>query len=114
MVAQQPREVVAEYLHLDVAGAGEELLHVDLGTAERGARLGPAALEGRLQLIGGQHRPRTATASTGQRLDDHAAAPAEGSEEGASVVERDGMVEAVDHRYGHRDGRGPGAGLVAE
>ena len=43
---------VAEDLHLDVASAGEKLLHVDLGTAERGAGLGPAALEGSLQLIG--------------------------------------------------------------
>ena len=43
---------VAEDLHLDVAGAGEKLLHVDLGTAERGAGLGPAALEGRVQLVG--------------------------------------------------------------
>jgi hypothetical protein len=43
---------VAEDLHLDVAGAGDEFLDVDVGTAERGARLGLAALEGRLQRIG--------------------------------------------------------------
>ena len=70
---------VAEDLHLDVAGAGEELLDVDLGAAERGAGLGPAALEGGLQLVGRQHHPRAATAAAGQRLDDHPAARAEGA-----------------------------------
>ena len=42
---------VAEDLHLDVTGAWDEFLHVDVGTAERRAGLGPAALEGRVQLI---------------------------------------------------------------
>jgi len=37
--------------HDDVPGAGNEFLHVDLGTAERRAGLGPAALEGRVQFI---------------------------------------------------------------
>ena len=35
-------------------------------------------------------------------------------EEGARLIERDGVVEPADHRHGRRDGRGPGAGLVAE
>src|SRR5207249_8911926 len=65
---------VAEDLHFHVTGAGEKFLHVDLGTAERGACLGLAALEGSLQFIHRQHRTRAATAAAGQRLDDHRAA----------------------------------------
>jgi hypothetical protein len=43
---------IAEDLHLDVPGAGDKFFHVDFGTAERGAGLGPAAVEGSVQLIG--------------------------------------------------------------
>ena len=105
---------VAEDLHLDVAGTGDELFDVDLGTAERGAGLGLAASEGRLQLIGRPHHARAATAAPGDRLDDHRAARAERGEEGARLVEGDGVIETAAHRDGRVGGGGPGARLVAE
>ena len=50
---------VAEDLHLDVAGAGQELLDVDVAAAERGLGLGPAALVG---------RPRSSSADVTARV----------------------------------------------
>ena len=105
---------VAEDLHLDVACPADELLHVEVAVAERGQRFRPAALVGRRHLAGVGHPARAAAPAAAHRLDHHAAALAQGVEEGRRLVDGHGMVDAANHRYAGLRRRRPGPRLVAE
>ncbi len=105
---------VAEDLDLDMACPGDEFLNVDLGPSERGTGLRLTALEGWLQLVGGQDGAGAATAATSDGFDDHRASRTEGGEEGAGFVEGDGVIQSANDWHGCRDSRGAGARLVAE
>ena len=105
---------VAEDLDLDVAGAGDEFLDVDVFAAEGGLGFGLAALEGLVDFGGGHDGAGAAAAAAGDGLDDHAAAFAEGGEEGVGFFEGDGVVEAAHGGDGGDEGGGAGLGLVAE
>ena len=67
---------VADDLHLDVTRAREQPLDIDVAVAERGLRLGPAALHGLGQLVGVGDRAHAAPAAAGDRLDHHRRASA--------------------------------------
>ena len=42
---------VAEHLHLDMAGAGDEFLQIEAAVAERGFRFGARLIEGGLEAL---------------------------------------------------------------
>jgi hypothetical protein len=104
---------VAGDLHLEVAGARQELLDVDAVVAEGRAGLGTAAGVGGGDLVRLRHDAHAATAAAGDGLDDHRR-PAEAGEEGARLVERHGRAAAGQHRHASALGEGTGARLVAE
>ena len=54
-------------LHLDVAGAPDQLLDVDVAVAERGRGLGAAAREGLGELVRVAHDAHAAAAAAGHR-----------------------------------------------
>ena len=105
--------LVAEDLHLDVAGVEDHLLEVALAVAEGGQRLAPALEHLLLELVGAHDRPHAAAA----------AAPARLEHEG--IADRVGhpphLVHVVGQHLGRRDDRHAGrdrhlarARLVAE
>ncbi len=104
---------VAEDLDLDVAGARDELLNVEIAPAKRGLRLGLTALIGGVDRPSVQHRACAASAAAGHRLDDHRAAVQRG-EERVRLVQRNRAVEAANHRHIHGRRGGAGTRLVAE
>src|SRR6185295_20253828 len=59
---------IAGDLDLDVAGAREEPLRVNVATAERLQRLRPAPRVGRLEIVGAAHEAHPAPAPAGNRL----------------------------------------------
>src|SRR5207248_10483661 len=61
---------VAEHLHLGVSRLLEVFLAVDVGRAERRARLRLAGVEGRRGLRPLPHDPHAAPAAAGRRLED--------------------------------------------
>src|SRR5262249_55049813 len=89
---------VAKDLHLDMTGARDEFLNIDVAASEGGPCFGLAALIRGLDLLGFQYRAGTAAATAGERLDDHRAA-LEAGEEFLRLIERDRMVEPADHRH---------------
>ena len=104
---------IAEDLHLDVARTRDQLLDIELVAAEGGARLGAAALEGGLDLLGAQHHagaapPPPASALMIMALPDPS--DAKKAFASSSVV----VIETADD--GHVGGRRslPRASLVAE
>lgn len=78
---------IADHLHLDVPGIGNDLLDIDLLAAERRFGLGPAAIVDHFQLgdTGGHAHPSAAAAADG--LDHDPAAGAERREEVARLFE---------------------------
>ena len=104
---------VAEDLHLDVAGVGDELLDVDVGHAEGGLRLGLATGVGGLDLGGIGDDAGAPPPAPGDGLDDHRSTVERGHER-TRFVERDGAVEAAQNRYVGGDCRSTGTTLVAE
>ena len=74
--------LVAEQLHLDVAGAADELFEEDVGDAEGGAGLAAGLVEGVVELVRRQGDAHAAAAAAHRRLDDdrdsRAAGPARG------------------------------------
>ena len=90
---------VAEDLHLDVARARDQLLHVELVAAERGARLraqraNVCSISSAVVTTRVPRPPPPASA-----LMIIAAVRPERGEERLRLVERDGVVETADHRH---------------
>ena len=85
---------IADDLHLDVARARNQLLHVERAVAERRFRLRTAAFPGRRDLLRVHHRPRAAPAAARDRLDHHRRARAQRIEKAARVVQCDRVVRA--------------------
>ena len=105
---------VAEYLHLHVAGAADELLDVEVAVAESGQCLGAAALVGRGHVARTFHQARAAATAAGDRLDHHAAPRVEPGEERRRLLDGDRVVDAAYDRHAGGPRRRTGTGLVAE
>ena len=69
-------KMVADDLHLDVAGVADQALDIDAVAAEGGHGLGLAARIGLLQLVGVVDDAHAAAAAAGDRLDHDGAAGA--------------------------------------
>ena len=105
---------VADYLHLDVAGAGDETLDVDGVVAEGGAGLRAGALVGGGEFGGVGDDAHATAAAAGDRFDDDGTAIAEAGEEGLGLLERDRAVAAGEERDALGFGERACSGLVAE
>ena len=106
--------LVAEDLHLDVPGARDHLLHVEIAVAEGAERLGATALVGGLDVVGVGDGAGAAATAAGDGLDHHRAARAERCEELPGLVERHGAVGAPEHRDASGCGGRARARLVAK
>ena len=88
---------IAKNLHLDMAGARDEFLDIDVAASKCGLRFGLTALVGGLDLLGLENSAGAAAATAGERLDDHRAA-LQAREELLRLLERDRVIESADHR----------------
>ncbi len=104
---------VADHLHLDVAGARQERLDVDVAVAERLERLRAAARVRAVELARVRHRAHPPPAAARDRLDHHAGAAARG-EERARLVEARRPRRRGQHRHAAALREGARARLVAE
>jgi hypothetical protein len=105
--------LVAEDLHLDVAGAQDHLLEVALAVAEGGLGLAPALADLLLKLFGAVDRPHAAPAAAPGGLEHQGIADFCGRlRDGLHVVAED--LGRRDHRHARLDGHAARAGLVAE
>ena len=104
---------VRRHLHLDVAGAADEALEVDVVLAEGGVGLAPCREQGRLELVRAVHDPHPAPAAAPARLEDAGEAHFLHESEGSYRIGRQGPGRG--HR-GHPGGGGDGTGgdLVSE
>ena len=105
---------VADDLDLDVARAGDQLLHVDRVVAEGGLGLGAAAGVGLGDGAGLLDDPHPAAAAARHGLDHHRAAGAQPGQKSGRLVLADGAGAAGEHRHVVLLGQRAGAGLVAE
>ena len=106
--------VVTGDLHLDVPGALDEPLDVDVAVAERRRRLRAGALDGLGHLVDAAHDAHPAAAAAGDRLDDHRRP---GRQRGEELFRRRHVDRRGDARHDrHRalDGEGAGPDLVTE
>ena len=106
--------VVADDLHLDVAGVADQALDIDAVAAEGGLRLGLAARIGLLQLGGVIDDAHAAPAAAGDRLDHDGAALAQRREEGLGLVQAGRPVGALDDGHAASLRQRLGLRLVAE
>ena len=107
---------IAQDLHLDMARARHQTLHIDTVHAEGGARLAAAALVGSGQVLGTRHGAHAAPAAAADGL-DHDAAGAPGLlrlEEGLGLFQRDGLAAAQHQRHAAAACQIACAGLVAQ
>ena len=81
---------IADDLYLNVAGVGDELLHVDIAVAEGLCGLGLATGEGRINLVEGANGSHPTATAPGDRLDHHGPIGQQRGEEGAGVFEAGG------------------------
>ena len=105
------RLAVPDDLDLDVAGALDQLLHVEIAIAERGGSLAGAALIGGLELVRRAHHAHAAPAAPGQGLDHHR--PVLG-EEGLCGLDRSRLGRGGQQRYVVLLRERPRCELVAE
>jgi hypothetical protein len=105
---------VAGDLHLHVAGARQELLHIERPVAERRGGLGGAAFEGFGQFVLAGRRAHAAAAAAGHRLDHHRAVRPKAVQKGPRRLQRGRPVRSRQHRHIALGGQRPGARLVAE
>ena len=105
---------VADHLHLDMAGAGQEPLNHHRRVAEGGLRFRLAARVGLGDLVGGGHDAHSAPAAAGDCLDHHRAALAERAEELLRLGERDGGGAAGQDGDIELGGEPPRTRFVAE
>ena len=106
--------MIADDLHLDMAGLADQTFDIDVVVTESGLRLGLAARIGLLQLRGVLDEPHAAAAAAGDGLDHHGTASAERSEECLRLVQCGRAGGAFDHRHATPLGQPLGFDLVAE
>ena len=106
--------LVAEDLHFDVSGSGDELLDVDILQSKRRFGLGLAAAVGGIEVFCLKHRASAAAASARDRLDHHGADRAARFEKGARLFQRDCVIETAENGDPGRHSRFAGAGFVTE
>ena len=102
--------LVAEELHFDVAGAGDELFEKHVGDAEGGAGLAAGLVEGVVELVRRQGDAHAAAAAAHRRLDDHGiaellgqlAAPLRSIVHGSSLPDRIGHLGLLGDAGGPR------------
>ena len=103
---------VGQDLELDVAGAEDQLFHIELPVPEAGHRLRlGGGVEGR-QVLGGVHPAHAAAAAAGAGLDEDGVADGPGDLQGL-LGAGDGAVGAGDHRHAIGAHQVPGGGFVA-
>ena len=113
MQSRSPRRdsgagAVADDLHLDVPGGGQQLLDEEICRAERGRGLGRGPLESARQLVGGADDPHAPPAATRDRLEHDGGARSQRAEERGGAVEVDRPVGSGQDGYRHAPA--PGAG----
>ena len=106
--------VVADDLHLDVAGVADQALDIDAVAAEGRHRLGLAARIGLLQLVGVVDDAHAAAAAAGDRLDHDGAAGAQGFQEGPCLFQAGRPAGALDDGHAALFCQRLGLRLVAE
>ncbi len=97
-----------------MAGAGEELLHVDVAAAEGLRRLGPAAFVGGGEVVVRMHRAHAPSAAAGEGLDHDRDIRTERGAERLCGFERGGAVGAGQDGHAGLAGDPARGGLVAE
>src|SRR5262249_3846650 len=90
--------LVAEQLHLEVAGALDVLFEDHVGEAEGGTGLAAGLFEGLVELVGALGDAHAAAAAAHRRLDDDRVAEALGQGVGLGAA-RDGGVAAGEDRH---------------
>ena len=105
--------LVAEDLHLDVAGAQDHLFEIPLAVAEGGLGLAPALAYLLDQLAVVQDRPHAAPAAAPGRLEHQRIADLGGLPPDLGRVLAQDLGRG-DHRHARRHGDAPRARLVAE
>ncbi len=105
--------LVAQHLHLDMAGLQDHLLQVALAIAERGLGLAAALAHLGLQLLGPEDGAHAAPAATPGRLQHQRIADLRGlGAHKVHVVAQD--LGRRDHRHARRNRHPPGRRLVAK
>ena len=113
---ERPFAAITQNLHLDMAGARHQALHIDAIHTKRGSGLAAAALIGGSDLSGVDHGAHAAPAATAYGL-DHDAAGTVGflrREEGLGLLQRHGLLAAGHQRYLTLLGQCAGSGLVTQ
>ncbi|GAA2889265.1 hypothetical protein GCM10010524_21960 [Streptomyces mexicanus] len=105
---------VPDDLDLDVPGAGQQVLDVDLVAAEGAPGLRTAALEGPGQVVRVAHRAHPASAAARDRLDHHPGARPQTREEVLRLRQAHPARCRREDRHTVPGGEVPCAGLVAE
>ena len=93
---------IAENLHLDVAGASDELLRVEPAVAERGPRFGLGARERLLDVGGSLDDPQATAAAARHRLKQHGGAGSEACHERRGILDVRHRFAAKDRQAGRR------------
>ena len=102
---------VADHLHLDMAGCGQQLLDIEIAIAEGLARFRTAAREGLVDLLQVLDGPHAAAAAAGNGLEHHGAMR---GGKAPRLLQRRRPAGSRHHRNGGALGQAPGADLVAE
>ena len=103
---------VAHNLHLDMARAADELLHIQIAPAKGTQGFGAAALIGCGQVRRGHHRTHAPPATTRQRFEHHR--PADLLHKVLGLRQAGGAVRALGHRHLLTLGQRARLGLVAK
>ena len=105
---------VTDDLHLDVAGAWQKLLDVDVFQSERCPGLRLTALERGIEIRGLRDGASAAPTAAGDGLDDHRPTRTQRLEELPRRLPCCRLVQPLEHRHLRSDGGGAGAGFVPE
>ncbi len=112
-VSHLPR-AIADDLHLDVTGARQILLDVEIAVAERGGRLRAAASVGVVDLLGARDDPHATATSARHRLEDDGSSR---TERGVKFLNLGGARRArspLQDRHAAALGERSSAALVAQ
>ena len=105
---------VADDLHFDMAGVGDELFRVEAAVAEGGAGFRGTAFEGVVDFSGLGDGAGAASAAAGNGFEHHGGAGAEAVEEFVRVRFGDGAVGAGQDGHAGAEGGVAGGDFVAE
>ncbi len=106
--------VIADHLHLDVPGVGNNLFDIDIVATECRLGLGPAAVIRLFQLGDAEDHAHASAAAAGDGLDHDRAGGAERGEEVAGLVQTGGAAGSLGNRDAATVGQRASRNLVAE